>query len=74
MRITALVTLLMATVTLTACAEGPYTPQDPVGERQIECFGFEQIFTDPAASVLDRSAARSRFFENDCVLRGGSYN
>jgi hypothetical protein len=75
MRITVLVTSLMATVTLAACAEdGDFTPRPPVGEAQIECYGYEQIFTDPDVSVLDRAEARSNFFENDCVLRGGDYS
>lgn len=73
MRITVLATSLMATSLLAACAEGPYTPQAPVGEDQVECFGYEQIFTDPNASILDKADARERFFDNDCVLRGGSY-
>jgi hypothetical protein len=73
MRITVMVTSLMATALLAGCGEGVYTPQAPVGEAQTECFGYEQIFTDPATSVLDRAEARERFFENDCVLRGGSY-
>lgn len=75
MRITLLVTSLLATTILAACAEdGVYTPRDPVGEDQIACYGYEQIFTDPNASVTARSEARSDFFDNDCVLRGGRYN
>lgn len=73
MRITVLVTSLVATSLLAACGEGVYTPQAPVGENQITCFGYEQIFTDPNASVLDKAEARESFFEDDCVLRGGSY-
>jgi hypothetical protein len=75
MRILVLATSLMATSLLTACAEGEgaYTPQAPVGESQVECFGYEQIFTDPNVSILDKAQAREEFFDNDCVLRGGSY-
>jgi hypothetical protein len=73
MRITVLVTSLAAISLLAACEEGPYTPQAPVGESQTECFGYEQIFTDPNTTILDRAEARERFFDNDCVLRGGSY-
>lgn len=73
MRITVMVTSLMATALLAGCGEGVYTPQAPVSEDQITCFGYEQIFTDPATSVLDRAEARDRFFEDDCILRGGSY-
>lgn len=75
MRIFVLATSLMATSLLAACAdtEGAYTPRDPVGETQVECFGYEQIFTDPNTSILDKADAREEFFDNDCVLRGGSY-
>jgi hypothetical protein len=73
MRITLMVSALMATSFLTACADGDYTPPPPVSEKQIECYGYEQTFNDDSASVLERAEARRRFFDNDCVLRGGSY-
>jgi hypothetical protein len=74
MRLRYLVMSLVATSALAACADGEYTAGPPVSEDQIRCYGYEQTFTDPAASVTERSQARARFFENDCVLRGGSYN
>jgi hypothetical protein len=73
MRLKLLIVSLVATSTLAACADGEYTPGPPVSEDQIRCFGFEQTFTDPNASVTERSQARARFFEEDCVLRGGSF-
>jgi hypothetical protein len=74
MRYTLLVTSLVAVTFLAACGEGTYVPGPPVSEDQLRCYNFEQTFTDPNASVTERSQARSNFFDNDCVLRGGSYN
>lgn len=74
MRYTLLVTSLVAVSVLAACAEDAYVAGPPVSEDQIRCFEYEQTFTDPNASVTERSQARARFFDNDCVLRGGSYN
>jgi hypothetical protein len=74
MRITLMVTSLVATSFLAACGDGVYTPRPPVGEDQIRCYGYEQIFTDDSASTTERSQARKDFFDDDCVLRGGSYN
>jgi hypothetical protein len=73
MRTTFMVTGLLAISFLTACSDGDYAVPPPVGEKQIECYGYEQTFTDDTASVFERAEARSRFFDNDCVLRGGSY-
>ena len=74
MRISIMVTSLVATLVLAACGDGVYTPQPPVSEDQIRCYGYEQTFNDPSASVTDRAQARKKFFDNDCILRGGSYN
>lgn len=74
MRISIMVTSVVATLVLAACGDENFTPRPPVGEKQIECFGYEQTFTDDSASVTERAEARTRFFDNDCVLRGGSYN
>jgi hypothetical protein len=73
MRITFMVTALMGASFLAACGDENYVPRPPVGEEQIECYGYEQTFTDDSASVTERAEARRRFFDNDCVLRGGSY-
>jgi len=74
MRITFMVTSLVATSFLAACGEGEYIPRPPVGEDQIRCYSYEQIFTDDSASTTERAQARKDFFDDDCVLRGGSYN
>lgn len=74
MRIGILVTSLVATSLLAACGDENFTPRPPVGEEQIRCYGYEQIFTDDTASVTERAQARKDFFDDDCVLRGGSYS
>ena len=74
MRISIMVTSVVATLVLAACGDGVYTPQPPVSEDQIRCYGYEQIFTDDTASTTQRAQARKKFFDDDCVLRGGSYN
>jgi hypothetical protein len=74
MRHSFLAVSIMATTLLTACAEDGTAPRPVVGEDQIRCYAFEQTFTNPEASVSERSRARSNFFANDCVLRGGSFS
>lgn len=58
---------------LSGCADSETGLGPPVSEDQIRCFEFEQTFTNPDASVTERSRARSNFFSNDCVLRGGRF-
>jgi hypothetical protein len=73
MRITLILTALSAASALAACGDATYTPRPPVGEKQIECYELEQTFNDDSATVFERADARRSFFDNDCVLRGGSY-